>query len=333
MQIHRIEVGEDEGRERLDRRLAAGLDGLLSRSRLKALIEAGAVTVNTRTIRLASQIVKPGDLLVVAVPEARPAEPESQALALDIVHEDADLIVIDKPAGMVVHPAAGSPDGTLVNALLHHCGASLSGIGGVRRPGIVHRIDKDTSGLVVVAKTDAAHRHLARQFAEHSIERRYVALVHGHPRPPAGRIEGAIARHPVDRKRMAVTTRGGKAAVTHYTTTARWSCGERPLAARIDCRLETGRTHQIRVHLAHLGHALIGDPVYGRKPRTGRDLPEALRAAIGGFPRQALHAATLGFVHPESGGMLRFTSPLPEDMARLVAALDEHARAGPFTAG
>lgn len=327
-----MQIGDGESRERLDRRLVAAL-AALSRSRIKALIEAGAVSVNERTIRLPSHMVKPGDRLLVTVPEARPAEPEAEARALDIVHEDAALIVVDKPAGMVVHPAAGSPDGTLVNALLHHCGASLSGIGGVRRPGIVHRIDKDTSGLVVIAKNDAAHQHLAQQFAEHSIERRYVALVQGHPRPPAGRIEGAIARHPVDRKRMAVTTRGGRAAVTHYRTGLQWLAGDSPLAACLECRLETGRTHQIRVHMAHIGHGLIGDPVYGRKLRAGARLAEELHDVIAGFPRQALHAASLGFRHPESNEMLRFSSALPEDMAELVATLSKLAMRRSFTAG
>ncbi len=307
----------EEGGLRLDRWLADRLPHL-SRSRLKALIEEGAVAIDERTINAPAHRVKPGDRIRIAIPEARPAEPAAEAIPLVIVHEDDALLVVDKPAGMVVHPAPGAPAGTLVNALLHHCGDSLSGIGGVRRPGIVHRIDKDTSGLLVVAKTDAAHQGLAAQLAAHRMTREYVAFVHGRPMPPAGRIEGAIGRHPVDRKRMAVVTRNGKAAVTHYATEALYhDAGGTVIAARIRCRLETGRTHQVRVHMAHAGHPLIGDPVYGRRRRGLRDIPLA-----GSFGRQALHAARLGFIHPATGESLQFASPLPYDLKQLQDALE-----------
>ena len=307
----------EEGGLRLDRWLADRLPHL-SRSRLKALIEEGAVAIDERTINAPAQRVKPGDHVRIVIPEAQPAEPAAEAIPLVIVHEDDALLVVDKPAGMVVHPAPGAPAGTLVNALLHHCGDSLSGIGGVKRPGIVHRIDKDTSGLLVVAKTDAAHQGLAAQLAEHRMTREYVAFVYGRPVPPAGRIEGAIGRHPVDRKRMAVVTRNGKAAVTHYATEALYRDPRGTvIAARIRCRLETGRTHQVRVHMAHIGHPLIGDPVYGRRRRGLRDIPPA-----GSFGRQALHAARLGFIHPATGESLQFSSPLPYDLKQLQDALE-----------
>lgn len=312
--------------DRVDRWLASSLgargDGPpLSRNRLKSLILDGRVSADGATISDPSDAVKPGARYRIAVPPAAPAEPEAQDLPLTVVYEDAALIVIDKPAGMTVHPAPGAPRDTLVNALINHCGDSLSGIGGVRRPGIVHRIDKDTSGLLVVAKTDAAHHGLARLFAEHTIERAYRALCWGLPVPPAGRIAGAIGRHPRDRVRMAVLPDGaGKPAVTHYRTLRRF--GE--AAALLECRLETGRTHQIRVHLTHAGHPLVGDPVYGRG-RSARlaGLPEPVRRTLHDFPRQALHAAVLGFAHPVNGDQLRFESALPADMAALLAALGD----------
>jgi len=311
--------------DRVDRWLAHHLavrddTPILSRNRLKSLILDGRVSADGVTITDPSIAVKPGLRYRIDVPAATPAEPEAQDLPLTVVYEDAALIVIDKPAGMTVHPAPGAPRDTLVNALIAHCGDSLSGIGGVRRPGIVHRIDKDTSGLLVVAKTDAAHHALAAGFAAHTIDRAYRALCWGVPVPPAGRIEGAVGRHPQDRVRMAVRPDGsGKAAVTHYRTLRRF--GE--VAALLECRLETGRTHQIRVHMTHVGHPLIGDPVYGRG-RSGRlgGLPEPLRDRLRAFPRQALHAAILGFTHPVSGEALRFESPLPADLSGLLGALD-----------
>jgi len=313
----RVEAGPAEAGKRLDRLLSDALPAL-SRSRLKALVEDGRVRLAGRIVTEPATRVKNGETAEVEVPAAAPAAPAPERIALAVVYEDAHLIVIDKPAGMVVHPAPGSPEGTLVNALLAHCGDSLSGIGGVRRPGIVHRIDKDTSGLLVVAKTDRAHAGLAEQFARHDLERSYLALVWGVPEPPAGRLEGAIGRSPRDRKKMAVVRQGGRAAVTHYRAERRFA----DVLALLACRLETGRTHQIRVHLTHAGHPLVGDPVYGRaRAAAAGRLSPAAAAAVAAFPRQALHAATLGFRHPIGGQMLRFESPLPADLAGLLAAL------------
>ena len=281
--------------------------------------------------------VRAGERFRLTQPSPRPAEPAAEAIPLTIAFEDAHLIVVDKPAGMVVHPAPGAEDGTLVNALLSHCGPSLAGIGGERRPGIVHRIDKDTSGLVVVAKTEAAMTHLARQFAEHSIDRRYRALLRrapgaGDPRlaglpsaawEPDGwlRIDAPLARHPTDRKRMAVRE-GGRRAVTRLRVVERFGPADAPHASLAECRLETGRTHQIRVHAAHIGHALVGDQTYGRARPPGKGRAgEALAA----FPRQALHAERLGFVHPETGEIVGFTSPLPQDFATLLDELRRSA--------
>jgi 23S rRNA pseudouridine1911/1915/1917 synthase len=318
-----IAIAESQSGERLDRALAAARPEL-SRSRIKALIEQGHLELlapngSGRKIEDPALRVKPGQLFALEIPPAVPAAPEGQAIALDIVYEDDDLIVIDKPAGMVVHPAPGNPDNTLVNALIAHCGASLSGIGGERRPGIVHRIDKDTSGLIVAAKNDAAHQALSAAFAAHNIERAYLCLVWGLPSPSAGVITGNIGRHPVDRKRMAVVTRGGKHAVTHYRVLKRFGLG----AALVECRLETGRTHQIRVHMAKLGHPLIGDPLYGKPTaaRRGR-LPPAARQAAEAFPRQALHAALLGFDHPRTGEHLAWESESPPDFVRLERSLE-----------
>jgi 23S rRNA pseudouridine1911/1915/1917 synthase len=262
------------------------------------------------------------------VPQAEEAEPEAEHIALKVLYEDTALIVIDKPAGLVVHPAAGNWTGTLVNALIAHCGESLSGIGGVKRPGIVHRLDKDTSGVMVIAKTDAAHRGLAAQFADHGreggLDRRYLALVWGAPRPHIGRIAGNIGRHPSHRLKMAVLTHGGKAAVTTYNTVETFSAknGEETTASLLECRLETGRTHQIRVHLAHIGHAVIGDPLYGRgySSKT-RALPQEVKSAIVLLERQALHAAVLGFHHPITNKFMQFRSELPEDLRGVVKAL------------
>lgn len=299
---------------RLDKALADATE--LSRERIKGLIAAGAVTIGKTLARSASAKVQGEERFAIALPPPEPLAALPQDIPLDIVFEDAHLLVVDKPAGMVVHPAAGNQDGTLVNALLHHCAGRLSGINGVARPGIVHRIDKDTSGLLVVAKSDAAHEGLARQFADHSITRRYLAVCAGHPAPPAGTIAGRIGRSVHDRKKMAVlpddTTRG-KHAVTHFETVRRLNH-----AALLECRLETGRTHQVRVHCASIGHALLGDPVYGRTPKPLRQVLESL-----GFHRQALHAARLGFSHPISAETLDFRAELPADMRELI---DETAR-------
>jgi 23S rRNA pseudouridine1911/1915/1917 synthase len=326
-------VPETRNGERLDRTIAAEAPDLgqpaLSRSRVKALIEQGLVTVANpettgpdkaaQTIDDPSYRVKPGQEIAVTVPPAENAVPQGQVIPLDIVYEDADLIVLNKPAGMVVHPAPGNPDQTLVNALIAHCGDSLSGIGGVKRPGIVHRIDKDTSGLMVVAKNDQAHQTLSAAFARHDIERSYQCVTWGVPQPREGRIEGNIGRDSHDRKKMAVVKSGGKHAVTHYKVLKPLGDG----AALVECRLETGRTHQIRVHLSTLGFGLIGDPVYGRATpaRRNRLAPGAREAALA-FPRQALHAASLGFRHPRTGEALCWEVPLPPDLARLLARLE-----------
>jgi 23S rRNA pseudouridine1911/1915/1917 synthase len=310
----------DTGR-RLDQFLAGALPAL-SRSRLQGLIATGAVTRGAATIKDANSRVKPGEDYTVTVPEPAPARPQGQDIPLDIVYEDKDLIVLDKPAGLVVHPAAGNPDGTLVNALIAHCGNSLQGIGGEMRPGIVHRLDKDTSGLLVAAKNERTMTSLGKQFANHSIERAYYAVVWGSPRLGDGVIEGQIGRNPFDRKRMAVMRAGGKAARTRYRVIERF--GAKPFASLIECRLETGRTHQIRVHMTHLGHPLIGDPAYGRAHQPPRPKTEAEAkafAAAAGFRRQALHAWLLGFHHPGPDKAMRFEREWPADFAALVAAL------------
>ncbi len=301
--------------ERLDRALQRQLPDL-SRSRLKQLILSGRVANDGNVIRDPSRKVKGGQTFVVILPEPDDATPQAQAIPLDLRFEDAHLIVIDKPAGLVVHPAPGNPDGTLVNALIAHCGESLAGIGGVRRPGIVHRLDKDTSGLMVVAKTEPAHQALSRDFAARRIARAYAAIVRGVPHPPEGEITGNIGRSMTNRKKMAVVGAArGKPAVTRYKVERAFA---EQSAALIECRLLTGRTHQIRVHLAERGHPLVGDPVYGgrggRRFVTGHDLPP--------FPRQALHARHLGFVHPASGEYLAFDSDLPADMKSLLASLE-----------
>ena len=308
----------DAAGERLDKALAAGLADL-SRSRLRALLDQGHVRCAGRTITDPSHRVKPGQIFDIFLPDPAPATPEAQAMPLQVVYEDEDVLVIDKPAGMVVHPAPGSPDMTLVNALLAYCGDRLSGIGGVRRPGIVHRLDKDTSGLLVVAKSDRAHAGLAGQFGDRTISRTYCAAVWGLPSPREGVIEGAIGRSSADRKKMAVVRSGGKPAVTRY----RLLRGFGAAAALVECRLETGRTHQIRVHLASIGHPVIGDPLYGRgrTAERARLVPEALQAPLFAFPRQALHARRLEFRHPASGEIVAFESPLPEDMTALVECL------------
>ena len=298
------------GGQRLDRALADATG--LSRERIKALLGEGRVLLGGKAVSQASLKPEAGTAFAIAVPEAAPAETAAQDIPLSIVFEDEHLIVIDKPAGLVVHPAAGNLDGTLVNALLHHCAGQLSGIGGVARPGIVHRIDKDTSGLLVVAKCDAAHEGLARQFADHLIERAYLAITAGTPSPLAGTVRGNIGRSDSNRKKMALVGEGrGKHAVTHYKVLE--ALGD---AALVECRLETGRTHQVRVHLASIGHALLGDPVYGRTPSRLRPTLQKLD-----FHRQALHAAVLGFIHPTLGTALRFESPVPSDMRELLREL------------
>ena len=318
-----ILVPSDQAGQRLDRALASLLPDL-SRSRLESLIDQGAVTRGGATIKDANHRVKGGETYNIAVPEAVPATPRGQDIPLTVVYEDKDLIVIDKPAGLVVHPAAGNPDGTLVNALIAHCGESLMGIGGELRPGIVHRLDKDTSGLLVAAKTERAMASLAKQFANHTIERAYHAVVWGSPRLGDGVIEGQIGRNPFDRKRMAVLRGGGKLARTRYRVIERFGPDARPFASLVECRLETGRTHQIRVHLTHLGHPLIGDPSYGRArqaPRPKTPAETVAFAAAANFSRQALHAYVLGFQHPSLHKTMRFESPWPSDFAGLVEAL------------
>ncbi len=296
---------------RLDRALADAVP-TMSRERLKTLVRSGALAAQGQRVRDPAIKVRGSEAYKLEVPEAAPAEAAPQNIPLDILFEDEHLLVVDKPAGLVVHPAAGNLDGTLVNALLHHCAGRLSGIGGVARPGIVHRIDKDTSGLLAVAKTDVAHEGLARQFAAHSIDRRYIAVVTGVPATAEGTVDAPLARSATDRKKIAVVREDrGKRAVTHWR---RLSAGRE--AARVECRLETGRTHQVRVHMASIGHPLVGDPVYGRSNKQLRDVLKHLN-----FHRQALHAAVLGFTHPVTKGRLSFESPIPEDMQELFTAL------------
>ncbi|HXG82173.1 MAG TPA: RluA family pseudouridine synthase [Sphingomicrobium sp.] len=294
---------------RLDRALAAQVP-TMSRERLKVLTKAGNLTRQGKAVRDPATKVKGDERFLLAVPEPEPAHNEPQEIPLRIVFEDEHLLVVDKPAGLVVHPAAGNRDGTLVNALLHHCGPSLSGIGGVARPGIVHRIDKDTSGLLVIAKHDKAHEGLAKQFAAHSIDRRYLAIVTGVPRQANGTVDAPLARSPQNRKKIAIQPKG-KRAVTHWQRLEILSD-----AALVECRLETGRTHQVRVHMASIGHPLLGDPVYGRGKAAHRKLLNQLD-----FRRQALHAAHLGFIHPVTKGRLSFDSALPSDMQELFTAL------------
>jgi 23S rRNA pseudouridine1911/1915/1917 synthase len=308
--IIEVALRPDHAGWRLDRALADAVPSL-SRERLKALVRSGALADGR--LRDPAYKVKGTEAFSLSVPQPEAPHNEAQDIALPILFEDEHLLVVDKPAGLVVHPAAGNRDGTLVNALLHHCAGRLSGIGGVARPGIVHRIDKDTSGLLVVAKTDPAHEGLARQFASHSIDRRYVAAVSGVPALATGTIDAPLARSSHDRKKIAVVKDGrGKRAVTHWTKRRQWRD-----AAEMECRLETGRTHQVRVHMASIGHPLLGDPVYGRAPH--QRLRELLLEL--GFERQALHAAALGFVHPVTNVRMSFETPIPQDMQELFTAL------------
>ncbi|TMM55075.1 RluA family pseudouridine synthase [Sulfitobacter sabulilitoris] len=323
---------------RLDKALARDVpeSAALSRTRLGRLIADGAVAVDGVVVQDAKARVEPGARIDVTVEEAQDSHILPQDIPLEVVFEDLDLIVVNKPAGMVVHPAPGTPDGTLVNALLAHCGDDLSGVGGMKRPGIVHRIDKDTSGLLVVAKSDAAHHGLASQFEAHSVERYYQALVYGVPDANDPRLRGIrgtsfepgnilkltthLARHKTDRQRQAVLFQGGRHAITRARTIERF--GTPAVLALMECWLETGRTHQIRVHMAHAGHGLVGDPVYGGKRKlAAKALPEVSAEAVRAFPRQALHAAVLGFDHPVTGDPVRFEAPLPRDMADLLDAL------------
>jgi 23S rRNA pseudouridine1911/1915/1917 synthase len=319
----RIVAGPEARGERVDRFLADAI-GTISRSRVKSLIEAGQARRDGTVLGEPAEPVRPGAVYTLTVPAPVAARPAAQVIPFAILYEDPDLIVLDKPAGLVVHPAPGNEDGTLVNALLAHCGAALPGIGGERRPGIVHRLDKDTSGVMVVAKTQAAMVALTTMFAARDLDRAYLALVWGVPAPAAGEIEGAIGRDPRERKRMAVRSHGGKTALTRYATMRAWHGG----VALLECRLATGRTHQIRVHLAASGHPVVGDPVYLRRvPAAARLVPEPARSRLLDFPRQALHAARLGFRHPRTGEALSFETPIPADFAALVGVLEGGGRA------
>ena len=324
-QSYAIVVSAEEAGERLDRVLARRL-ATLSRSRIKALILAGETTIDGGTIRDPAHRVNAGAQVAVAVPPPEPASPAGEAIPLRVIHEDDQIIVIDKPPRLVVHPAAGNRSGPLVNALIAHCGQSLSGIGGVQRPGIVHRLDKDTSGLMVVAKTDVAHRALAAQFQDHGrsgpLERGYLAFVWGTPDRPKGTVEAPLDRHPHARDKRAVRA-GGREAITHWELRESYAGADgRPVAALLACALETGRTHQIRVHLAHIGHPLLGDDLYGAGFKTkAATLAAPARQALSSLGRQALHAYLLGLEHPGTGKHIVFTSELPADLERLRRAL------------
>lgn len=316
---------------RLDQWLTARLDGTFSRNRIKALIEQGAVRLNGAPVTEPKRKIRTGDRVEIGLPEPEDPVPQGEDIPLDVLYEDEDLIVISKPVGLVVHPGAGNWTGTLVNALIHHCGESLSGIGGVRRPGIVHRLDKDTTGVMVVAKNDATHRHLAAQFADHGrsggLERAYRAVVWGRPRQLRGTIDAPLGRSGKDRTKRSVKreeAEDAREAITHYDVLERFheKADATCLASLVECRLETGRTHQIRVHMAHMGNPLIGDGDYGAAFRTKANLlPDAARAVVNAFGRQALHAFLLAFEHPRSGEIMNFEVPMPDDMEALIEAL------------
>lgn len=324
-----LQAGDDAAGQRLDQFLAAALAPDLSRSRIQTLIRDGHVIIGKSRIHEPKHRLSGGEEIVVALPAPEAPEPQAENIPLSILYEDADLIVIDKPAGLVVHPGAGNPSGTLVNALIHHCGDTLSGIGGVKRPGIVHRLDKDTSGVMVVAKTDTAHRALSEAFADHGrdgdLERAYQAFVWGEPEPVAGRVDAALGRAGADRTMRAVVPAAradARHAVTHYRVLEHYG-GTRPaFVSLVQCRLETGRTHQIRVHMAHIGHPLLADPVYGRAFATKANrLPPTVAALVNGLGRQALHAGLLAFRHPTTGEIMRFETALPTDLSELQTAL------------
>lgn len=327
----KVLIADESAEGRLDVWLAGELGGDLSRSRLKQLIEKGAISINGTVITEVKKKIRPGDEVVIAMPDAEDPEPQGEDIPLEVLYEDDDLIVLNKPAGLVVHPGAGNWTGTLVNALIHHCGSSLSGIGGVKRPGIVHRLDKETSGVMVVAKNDNAHRHLSEQFADHGrtghLERAYVAVVWDRPRNLRGRIDAAIGRASNDRTRQAVKRDDAvdaKEAITHYEVIERFQEKEdaTAIASLVECRLETGRTHQIRVHMSHIGHPLIGDPEYAGSYRTKSNrLDPETKAVVDAFPRQALHAFLLCFEHPTTGEIMEFESDIPADMEELLEAL------------
>lgn len=327
--IERITVSADEAGERLDRLLARHVSDL-SRSRLKALVLAGDVLIDARPIRDPGHRVRAGADVAIGVPPPEPARPQPQSIPLLILFEDKEIIVIDKPAGLVVHPAAGHRADTLVNALIAHCGDSLSGIGGERRPGIVHRLDKNTSGVMVIAKTDRAHQSLAAQFADHGrtgpLRRAYLAFVWGVPRDARGTIDKPVGRHPQARQKIAVRP-DGRNAITHWQVLEKYvDTSGNPVASLLECRLETGRTHQIRVHLASISHPLIGDDVYGSGFRTKIALlPRDAGSAAAGLGRQALHAYLLGVDHPTSGKYIEFQAPLPDDLTALRVALGKQA--------
>jgi 23S rRNA pseudouridine1911/1915/1917 synthase len=321
------EADESHEGQRLDRFLSERLPEL-SRTRVQTLIKEGHASRGGATIEDVKYRVKPGDRFELTLPAATPSELGAESIPLTIVYEDDALIVIDKPAGLVVHPGAGHARGTLVNALIAHCGASLSGIGGVARPGIVHRLDKDTSGLMVIAKTDQAHHALAAQFADHGrtgeLERGYLALVWSAPSRPQGVIDAAVGRHPTSRTKMAVLKDRGREAVTHWRVVATFGRGKEKIASLLECTLETGRTHQVRVHLAAIGHPLIGDQLYGPGFKSKlRKLPEPLRSKLAALGRQALHATHLAFVHPKTGTLLKFNSELPPELSEIVEEFKE----------
>jgi 23S rRNA pseudouridine1911/1915/1917 synthase len=331
--VRNLVIAAAEDGERLDRVLASHMTDL-SRSRLKTLVLAGQVTIDGAPVLDPGRKVRADDAIAITVPAPEPAEPRAEPIPLNIVYEDDAIIVIDKPKGLVVHPAAGNWTGTLVNALIAHCGDSLSGIGGVRRPGIVHRLDKDTTGLLVVAKTDRAHRKLAAQFADHgrtgALERAYLAFVWGVPARPKGTIDKPIDRHPHARDKMAVRP-GGRTAITHWEVLERYAgADQKGVASLVECRLETGRTHQIRVHLAAIGHPLLGDSVYGPGFKTkASQLPERARDVLAALDRQALHAHILVLEHPVTGELLHFRSELPADLAALRCAMSQPDRVAP----
>lgn len=329
--IRKVLIADESAEGRLDQWLTARLEGEFSRNRIKALIEQGSVFLNGTAVTEPKKKIKIGDEVEISLPEPEDPVPQGEDIPLDVLYEDEDLIVISKPAGLVVHPGAGNWTGTLVNALIHHCGDSLSGIGGVKRPGIVHRLDKDTTGVMVVAKNDAAHRHLAAQFADHGrsgpLERAYQAVVWGRPRQLKGTIDAPLGRannHRTKRSVKREEAEDAREAITHYVVLDRFH--EKPdascLAALVECRLETGRTHQIRVHMAHMGNPLIGDADYGAAFRTKANLlPDAAKQVVNAFHRQALHAFLLAFEHPRTGEVMHFEAPMPPDLEELIAAL------------